>query len=100
MSETYTVTVQEDSQSKDLFFELPSELMKGLGWKTGDDLKWNETDNGGFRLTKVKMETIELDFDDEELFKYMQLAHEKNISFNQLVEEALTDVIEREEKNG
>ena len=55
MSETYTVTVQEDSQSKDLFFELPSELMKGLGWKTGDDLKWSETDNGGFRLTKVKM---------------------------------------------
>lgn len=100
MSETYTVTVQEDSQSKDLFFELPSELMKGLGWKTGDDLKWNETDNGGFRLTKVKMETIELDFDDEELFKYMQLAHEKNISFNQFVEEALADVIEREEKNG
>ena len=100
MSETYTVTVQEDSQSKDLFFELPSELMKGLGWKTGDDLKWSETDNGGFRLTKVKMETIELDFDDEELFKYMQLAHEKNISFNQFVEEALADVIEREEKNG
>ena len=46
------------------------------------------------------METVELDFDDEELFKYMQLAHEKNMSFNQLVEEALTDVIEREEKNG
>lgn len=100
MSETYSVTIQEDSHSKDLFFELPSELMKGLGWKTGDDLKWDETDNGGFRLTKVKMETIELDFDDEELFKYMRLAHEKNISFNQLVEEALTDVIEREEKNG
>jgi len=100
MSETYSVSVQEDPKSKDLFFELPPELMEGLGWKTGDDLKWDETDNGGFRLKKVKMETVELDFDDEELFKYMQLAHEKNMSFNQLVEEALTDVIEREEKNG
>ena len=100
MSETYSVTVQTDQETEDLFFELPPELMEGLGWKTGDDLKWDETDNGGFRLTKVKMETVELDFDDEELFKYMQLAHEKNMSFNQLVEEALTDVIEREEKNG
>ena len=47
------------------------------------------------------METVELelDFDQEELFEYMQLAHKKNISFNQLIEEALTDLIEREEKN-
>ena len=48
----------------------------------------------------AEVQTTQLDFDDEELFKYMQLAHEKNMSFNQLVEEALTDVIEREEKNG
>jgi hypothetical protein len=50
---------------------------------------------------KAKMETVELelDFDQEELFEYMQLAHKKNISFNQLIEEALTDLIEREEKN-
>ena len=100
MNKTYTVDVQQDKETEDVFVELPPELMKGLGWKTGDDLKWDETKDGGFRLKKVKYETVELDFDDEELFKYMQLAHEKNMSFNQLVEEALTDVIEREEKNG
>jgi len=100
MSETYSVSVQEDPKSKDLFFELPSELMEGLGWKTGDDLKWDETDNGGFKLTKVKMETVELDFDDEELFKYMQMAHDRNQSFNEFVADALTEILENEENNG
>ena len=100
MTETYSVSVQEDPKSKDLFFELPPELMKNLGWKTGDDLRWDETDNGGFKLTKVKMETVELDFDDEELFKYMQMAHDRNQSFNEFVADALTEILESEENNG
>lgn len=100
MSETYSVTVQTDQETEDLFFELPPELMKGLGWKTGDDLKWDETKEGGFILKKVKYETIELDFDDEELFKYMQLAHKKNMSFNEFVEHSLEQIIEKEEKDG
>lgn len=32
---------------------------------------------------------IEVDFTDEELLQYMKLAHERDITFNQLVEEAL-----------
>ena len=99
MTESYQVEVQKNEQDE-LFVELPSELMTSLGWNTGDDVKWEETDEGGFRLKKVKYETVELEFDDEELFKYMQLAHERNQSFNQFVEEALTEVIEREKKNG
>ena len=95
----YQVEVQKNEQDE-LFVELPSELIENLGWNTGDDVKWEETDEGGFRLKKVKYETVELEFDDEELFKYMQLAHERNQSFNQFVEEALTEVIEREKKNG
>ena len=99
MTESYQVEVQKNEQDE-LFVELPSELMTSLGWNTGDDVKWEETDDGGFRLKKVKYETVELELDDEELFKYMQLAHERNQSFNQFVEEALTEVIEREKKNG
>ena len=33
--------------------------------------------------------SIPIDFTDEELLKYMTLAHERDITFNQLVEEAL-----------
>jgi hypothetical protein len=46
------------------------------------------------------METIELDFDDEELFKYMQIAHERNQSFNEFVTDALTEILKNEENNG
>ena len=108
-SEIYKVHVQKNEQDE-LFIEVPSELVGNLGWKTGDDVKWEETKDGGFRLKKVKYETVELDFDDDELFKYMQLAHERNQSFNEFVADTLNtivdneddfkELVEREKKNG
>lgn len=38
--------------------------------------------------------SIPIDFTDEELLTYMKLAHERDITFNQLVEEALRHAIE------
>lgn len=40
------------------------------------------------------METVELDFNDEELLLYMKLAHERDITFNKFIEIALRRVIE------
>jgi hypothetical protein len=37
---------------------------------------------------------IPVDFSDEELLKYMKLAHERDMTFNQLVEQALREAIE------
>jgi hypothetical protein len=42
--------------------------------------------------TRVK---VPVDFTDEELLTYMKLAHERDITFNQLVEEALREAIEK-----
>jgi hypothetical protein len=42
--------------------------------------------------TRVK---VPVDFSDEELLKYMTMAHERDITFNQLVEEALREAIEK-----
>lgn len=41
------------------------------------------------------MESIELDFSDEELLQYMKLAHERDITFNKFVENALRAAIEK-----
>jgi hypothetical protein len=38
---------------------------------------------------------VPVDFTDEELLTYMKLAHERDITFNQLVEEALREAIEK-----
>lgn len=38
---------------------------------------------------------VEIDFSDEELFQYMKFAHNMNITFNQLVEQALQAAIDK-----
>jgi hypothetical protein len=40
--------------------------------------------------------SVPMEFSDEELLTYMKLAHEQDITFNQLVERALREAIERE----
>ena len=40
------------------------------------------------------MESIEVDFSDEELLQYMKLAHDMDITFNKFVETALRRAIE------
>ena len=46
--------------------------------------------------TRVK---IEVDFSDEDLLQYMKLAHELDITFNELVERAVKAAIEEHELN-
>jgi collagenase-like PrtC family protease len=39
--------------------------------------------------------SVPVDFSDEDLLTYMKLAHEKDITFNQLMEQALIAAIEK-----
>lgn len=57
-------------------------IQKCLAIKTGEDYD-----------TKV---SIPMDFSDEELLQYMKLAHDLDITFNEFVERALREAIERE----
>lgn len=41
--------------------------------------------------------SVPVDFTDEELLTYMTIAHERDITFNQLIEEALREAINRAE---
>jgi|694.fasta_scaffold01693_51 hypothetical protein len=58
---------------------------KALAIKSGEDYD-----------TRV---SIPLDFTDEELLKYMKMAHEKDMTFNKFVEEALKAAIDHYEKD-
>ena len=78
----------KETDNGELFFRIPEETLNRLGWKEGDDLKFEDR-NGSVLIRKVKYESVELEFDDEELFKYMKFAHEKGITFNELCEEAI-----------
>ena len=47
------IYIQEDPESGELFVELPDKLLKQLGWKEGDDLRWIEEENGNWSIKKV-----------------------------------------------
>ena len=78
----------KETTDGDLFFNIPDDALDRLGWEEGDDLKFEEK-NGAVFIKKIKYENVELEFDDEELLKYMTYAHEKNITFNQFCEYAI-----------
>ena len=44
------------------------------------------------------METIELELDKDELFRLMQLAHEQDITLNQLINNVLQQVVDQHEE--
>ena len=52
LADTYTVKVEEDSDTGDLVLPLPTELLNHMGWDIGDDLVWNDNFNGTFSLSK------------------------------------------------
>ena len=78
----------KETTDGDLFFNIPDDTLNRLGWQEGDDLQFEEK-NGAVFIKKIKYENVELEFDDEELLKYMTYAHEKNITFNQFCEYAI-----------
>jgi bifunctional DNA-binding transcriptional regulator/antitoxin component of YhaV-PrlF toxin-antitoxin module len=78
----------KETADGDLFFTIPDETLKRLGWEEGDDLKFEER-NGSILIRKVKYENVQLEFDKKELLKYMTYAHEQNITFNQFCEDAI-----------
>jgi len=88
----------KETPDGELFFELPDDLLDRLGWEEGDELKFVDKD-GGFLIKKVKYESVELEFDDDELLKYMLYAHENNITFNEFVEQALRNVLNENDTN-
>jgi bifunctional DNA-binding transcriptional regulator/antitoxin component of YhaV-PrlF toxin-antitoxin module len=78
----------KETDNGELFFRIPEEMLERLGWKEGDDLKFEDR-NGAVLIRKVKYENVQLEFDDKELLKYMTYAHEQNITFNEFCELAI-----------
>ena len=94
MTKIHTIEVKEcNDGSGDSYLDFPSEIFDKLDWKEGDELKFLPQEGGSFMVKKVSTETVELDFDDDELFKYMQIAHKQGITFNELCENALNKAL-------
>lgn len=51
-----TLIIQEDPDTGEPFIELPQWLLDQLGWKEGDDLRWEENPDGSWGISKVTEE--------------------------------------------
>ena len=49
---SWTVTVQENGKTKELYIEFPPDCLNQVGWDEGDTLLWEELPNGNWKLTK------------------------------------------------
>ena len=51
-NKTWTVTLEEDSESGDLILPFTNEMLEEVGWKEGDVLEWIDNKNGSWSLVK------------------------------------------------
>jgi len=49
---SWTIQVQENQTTKELYLEFPPEAIDQVGWDEGDTLIWEELDHGAWQLTK------------------------------------------------
>lgn len=52
MNKKYTVTVEEDPETGDLILPFTDDMIKELGWKEGDTVKWVDNQDGSWKLVK------------------------------------------------
>ena len=55
--ETSTVgnlVIQKDSETGELYLELPKKTLKKLGWSEDDELEWIENPDGTWQVIKVE----------------------------------------------
>jgi len=53
MADSYTVIVEEDNKSGDLYITFPQNVIEQLGWDENTDLKWIQLDNDRWSIQKI-----------------------------------------------
>jgi len=53
-SKSWTVTLEEDSETGDLLLPFTQEILDELKWKEGDVLNWVDNKDGSWSLVKKK----------------------------------------------
>ena len=49
---SWTLEVQENGKTKELFLEFPPDELNQVGWDIGDTLIWEELDHGAWSVRK------------------------------------------------
>jgi len=52
---SWTIEVQENGKTKELFIEFPQDALNQVGWDVGDTLIWEELDHGAWSIKKKRL---------------------------------------------
>ena len=50
---SWTLNIEEDSETGDAILTFPPDLLEQVGWKEGDNIKWIDQKDGSWLLKKV-----------------------------------------------
>ena len=53
-NKSWTVTLEEDTETGDLVLPFTQEILEELGWRDGDTLEWIDNKDGSWSLVKQK----------------------------------------------
>lgn len=85
--EKYTAKVEDG------VLTLPDEIVKMFNLKAGDTVDFEDLGNGTILLTFPKKQDVEIDLPEDQIFMLMKIAHERDITLNQLVNEILRNAM-------
>lgn len=49
---TWTITVEEDPETGEMYLPFPPDVLANLGWNEGDTLEWHDNGDGSWTLEK------------------------------------------------
>ena len=52
MNNHWTITLEEDPETKELILPFTEEILNTVGWKAGDTIVWKNNNDGTWSLTK------------------------------------------------
>jgi hypothetical protein len=52
MTNRWTITLEEDPETKELVLPFTEEILNTVGWKTGDTIVWKNNNDGTWTLRK------------------------------------------------
>jgi len=55
----WTITLEEDLETKELILPFTDEILETVGWKAGDTIVWKNNNNGSWSLSKKIDKTAE-----------------------------------------
>jgi len=57
-NKSWTINLEEDSETGDLILPLNDDILEQTGWKTGDSIDWTDNKDGSWTMKKIETQWV------------------------------------------